>query len=185
MTRSPTISELRADMDPGVDALMIEGLACGVFIAPQPWIYRQLTQSRAIHLNSSPGYLYVTIHAHSILLETHIKHVLIHQPSGKLHKKAHKEFYSVALIILWISIIVKFACDWITSRSAFVANNSSPIDIDNNLNERVLPLIITTSASGLLAVLLSDAILVSKTHSMESRQLIQGVTDMAMSCNLA
>lgn len=71
--------------------------------------------------------------------------------------KGNKGFYLSALILLWISIILSFTCDWATVRSGFVGHNSSAIDIDSNLGP-ALPVL--GAVSGLLYLLVADSILV-------------------------
>lgn len=77
--------------------------------------------------------------------------------SGRLQRKGDKILYCFALIVLWSSVIVGLACDWVTVGSGFVVNNSSP---DNIINGLSLGPTIVNAISGLIYILLSDAILV-------------------------
>lgn len=83
--------------------------------------------------------------------------MLTNKSLGKLHRKGNKTLYLFALILLWISTIVSFAGDWISSREAFVSNNDSPLAILGSLS---VPPSIGWDIPGLVAIVTSDSILV-------------------------
>lgn len=127
---------------------------------------------------------YVCIISWAFPCMSSIKHVLISQYSGKLHKKAHIGFYFVSLISLWISVTIKFACDWATIQSAFVGNSDSPFDINNKLAHPVLHTLIIGGTSGIMCVLLSDAILVRMTLTVQEISWHSHRYGAAMQCGL-
>lgn len=86
------------------------------------------------------------------------KDVLIYDHAGRFRRKEIKGFYSLALIVLWISVILDFAIDWATARAGFVVNNNSPIAIFIKLSSG-LPSA-WWSVPSIAATLISDAILV-------------------------
>lgn len=78
---------------------------------------------------------------------------------GRLCRRGSKGFYSIALIVLWISVIVDFFCDWILERTGFVVENSSLVAIFSALEGSDNYTTLSVIAS-VLGMFISDAILV-------------------------
>lgn len=78
---------------------------------------------------------------------------------GKLKSRGSKGFYSITLIVLWLSVIVALFCDWSGERTGFVVENSSLVAIFSALegSDHFPTLEAITSVIGLF---ISDAILV-------------------------
>lgn len=86
-------------------------------------------------------------------------HLSIDQFSGKLQKKSNKAFYSAVLVLLWISVIVSFAFDWIRLRVAFIVDNASPLGTLSDFNG-INDLQMFAGIAGSVTIVISDAILV-------------------------
>lgn len=104
--------------------------------------------------------MYVLVYTNLLL-----KHRHAHQlSSGKLYRKATNSLrcYSIALVLLWISVMLGFAGDWVRSTAGFVWKNRSPSAIYNELDA---PLPIIMEVSGFTYTLISDTILVRLTST--------------------
>jgi hypothetical protein len=88
--------------------------------------------------------------------------LVLFQAIWKLWNKGNKQYYSCALVLLWISVVINFTGNWIISRSGFVVNNSSPIsDFDSQVgfsNINMLP-----NVGLFVSTTVADAILIWRT----------------------
>jgi hypothetical protein len=132
MSESTPVSEFRAFMDPVFSGIILEGFLCGISIPVSASALKAYILNRNVHPNSCSGNMYVSIN----FLFYHLckKDVFMITILGKLGRKVNKGAYSLALILLWMTVIGSLASDWILDKAGFIINNGSPVAIYNALN---------------------------------------------------